>query len=167
MSKHGNFCIPAVTTKRVNKGKLRHTANLTNLISIASKPKTTLKPINNTIRMALLNVRSLNNKSFLVNDFITTSKLDFMFLTETWLEQNNSATVLIETAPPNYNFFDACRSGKRGGGVAAIFKNVFQGKQMLFGDFPSFEYLSAVLKLQIFSMTSQNYCLASPQNLTD
>ena len=96
--------------------------------------------------MALLNVRSLNNKSFLVNDFINTSKLDFMFLTETWLEQNNSATVLIETAPPNYNFFDACRSGKRGGGVAAIFKNVFQGKQMLFGDFPSFEYLSAVLK---------------------
>ena len=27
-----------------------------------------------------------------------------------------------------------------------VFKNVFQGKQMLFGDFPSFEYLSAVLK---------------------
>ena len=77
--------------------------------------------------MALHNVRSLNNKSFLVNDFITTSKLDFMFLTETWLEQNNSATVLIETAPPDYNFFDACRSGKRGGGVAAVFKMYFRG----------------------------------------
>ena len=81
--------------------------------------------------MGLLNVRSLKNKSFSVNDFITTSKLDFMFLTETWLEQNNSATVLIETAPPNYNFFDACRSGKRGGGVAVIFKNVFQGKHVI------------------------------------
>ena len=58
MSKHGNFCIPAVITKRVNKGKLRRTANLTNLIPIPSKPKSTLKPINNTIRMGLLNFRS-------------------------------------------------------------------------------------------------------------
>ena len=81
--------------------------------------------------MALINVRSLNNNFFLGNDFITSSKLDFIFLTETWLEQNNSATVLIETAPPNYTFFDACRSGKRGGGVAVIFKNVFQGKHVI------------------------------------
>ncbi|KAK0139908.1 hypothetical protein N1851_023184 [Merluccius polli] len=72
--------------------------------------------------------------------------LIFLFLTETWLEQNYSATILIETAPPNINFLDVCRSGKRGGGVAVIFKNVFQGEQMSFGDFPSFKYLCAVLK---------------------
>uniref|UniRef100_A0AAQ4R0Q9 Endonuclease/exonuclease/phosphatase domain-containing protein n=1 Tax=Gasterosteus aculeatus aculeatus TaxID=481459 RepID=A0AAQ4R0Q9_GASAC len=98
------------------------------LNKMGANSKSTPKPVNNTIRMALLNVRSLNNKSFLVNDFITTSKLDFMFLTETWLEQNNSANILIEAAPPNYNFIDVCRSGKRGGGVAAIFRNIFQGK---------------------------------------
>ena len=30
-----------------------------------------------------------------VGNTVTTSKLDFMFLTETWLKQNNSATILI------------------------------------------------------------------------
>ena len=54
-----------------------------------------------------------------------------MFLTETWLELNNIATILIETAPPNYEFFEVCISGKRGGGVAAIFINVFQGKRVI------------------------------------
>ena len=178
MSKHGNFSISAVTTKRVNKGKLRRTASLTNLRPIPSNAKSTSKPINNTIRMGLLNVRSLNSKSFLVNDFITTSKLDFMFLTETWLVQNNIATVMIETAPSNYNFFDVSRSGKRGRGVAA--KMYFRGN-MLFGDFPSFEYLCAVFKCSPrvvlliiytpptysnFFRTLQNYCLASPHTLT-
>ena len=108
--------------------KFRYTADLRN---IPCEPKSTLEPIivNSTIKMGLLNVRSLANKSFLVNDLITTSKHDFMLLTEKWLEQKNSATIVIETAPPNINFLDVCRSQKRGGGVAVVFKNVFQGKQ--------------------------------------
>ena len=49
-------------------------------------------------------------------------------------------------APPKYIFFDVYISGKRGEGVAAILKKIFQGKRMLFPDLPSFEYLCAVLK---------------------
>jgi len=51
--------------------------------------------ISNTLKLALLNVRSLAGKSFVINDFITKHNLDFMFLTETWLDQNNSTAVLI------------------------------------------------------------------------
>ena len=61
--------------------------NLTNLLS------TSLQLQNNsqesaparTVKLALLNVRSLANKSFLINDFISTHDLDFLLLTETWL----------------------------------------------------------------------------------
>lgn len=69
-----------------------------------------------------------------------------MFLTETWLDLNNRAVVLAESAPPDFNFIDAPRVDKKGGGVAVIFSDVFQCSQVSFGDFSSFEYLAAILK---------------------
>lgn len=39
-----------------------------------------------TLRLALIDARSLANKTFLLNDFFTSHELDFMFLTETWLK---------------------------------------------------------------------------------
>jgi len=39
-----------------------------------------------------------------------------------------------------------CRAGKRGGDVAALFKDVYQCKQIKFGKYPSFENLGIVLK---------------------
>ncbi len=100
----------------------------------------------NSIKLAFLNTRSLTNKSFVINDLITTNNLDLMFLIETWLEDNCSATVLNETAPPNFNFISVCRTFRRGGGVAALFKDVYQCKQVSFGQYLSFEYLGIVLK---------------------
>jgi len=69
-----------------------------------------------------------------------------MFLTETWLEDSCSATVLNETSPPNFTYMSVCRAGKRGGGLAVLFKDVYQCKQISFGNYPSFEYLGIVLK---------------------
>ncbi len=56
----------------------------------------------------MLNIRSLKNKSFLINDLITTNNLNFMFLNETWLEDSCNATVLNETAPPSFNLISVC-----------------------------------------------------------
>jgi len=39
-----------------------------------------------------------------------------------------------------------CRAVRRGGGLAALFKDVYQCKQISFGNYPSFEYLGVVLK---------------------
>ena len=74
-----------------------------------------------TLKLALLNVKSLAGKTFFINDFITEHTLDFMFLTETWLEQNNSAAVLIESTPPGYSFISEARVSRRGGGVTVLF----------------------------------------------
>ncbi len=82
----------------------------------------------------------------MINDLITTNNLDFICLNETWLEDSCSATVLNETAPPNFNFISVCRTVRRSGGVAALFKDVYQCKQVSFGQYLSFEYLGIVLK---------------------
>ncbi len=40
-----------------------------------------------------------------------------MFLSETWLEDTCSATVLNETAPPNFNCTSVRQTVRRGGGA--------------------------------------------------
>ena len=72
-----------------------HAANLLNLASIPRQPvvKIGTDKTANTLKLALLNIRSLAGKSFLINDFIINHNLDLMFLTETWLNDENSAVV--------------------------------------------------------------------------
>ena len=72
--------------------------------------------------------------------------LDFKFLTETWLDQNSSAAVLIESTPPGYSFISEARVSRRGGGVAVLFNESFQCKQLSPGSFQSFEYIAIQLK---------------------
>ncbi|XP_073804016.1 uncharacterized protein isoform X1 [Danio rerio] len=69
-----------------------------------------------------------------------------MLLTETWLDDSCSAAVLNEAAPLNFDFLSVCRVNRRGGGIAALFKDVYECKQVSFGDYFSFEYLSIALK---------------------
>ncbi len=54
--------------------------------------------------------------------------------------------VLNEAASPNFNFTSACRTVRRGG-VAALFKDLYQYKQISFGQYLSFEYLGIALKV--------------------
>lgn len=51
---------------------------------------------------------------------MSTHNLNFISLTETWLDKNGAIT-LFETAPPNFCFIHTIRSDKRGGGIAAVF----------------------------------------------
>ena len=139
-------------------------------VKIASRP--TEKAVCETIKTALLNIRSLGNKSFLINDFITSHNLDFLFLTETWLDNKNSAAIVIEATPPNFNTFNVSHAGEKGGGVAALYRNKFQCKQVHFGGFASFEYLSFLLKhsQQILFITvyrPPKYCSSFIDDFTD
>lgn len=91
--------------------------------------------------MALLNVRSLTNKSFIVNDLISTHNLDITLLTETWLDRNGTVA-LIETAPPNFKFLQTTRTEKRGSGIAAVLSDSYSCKEIPpFGEFTSLLYL--------------------------
>ncbi len=148
------FSISVLSCDRKSKAFSSRTADPSNLRPVMHQSKIAVETKCNSIKLAFLNTRSLKNKSFVINDlittnnldFITTNNLDFMFLNETWLEDSCSATVLNETAPPNFNFISVCRTVRRGGGVAALFKDVYQCKQVSFGQYLSFEYLGIVLK---------------------
>ncbi len=138
------FSVSVLSRDRRSKAFSSSTADPYNLRHVMHKSKIAVETKCNSIKLAFLNTRSLKNKSFVINDLITTNNLDLMFLIETWLEDNCSATVLTETAPPNFNFISVCRTVRRGGG--ALFKDVYQCKQVSFGQYLSFEYLGIVLK---------------------
>lgn len=74
--------------------------------------------------MALLNGRSLKNKSFILNKFVRAWDLDFVFITETWINTGNTY-VLGEAVPDNFTVFNSPRQIGRGGGLASIFEDNF------------------------------------------
>ncbi len=88
--------------------------------------------------MALINVRSIMNKTFLLNDFFSSRELDFLFLTETCL-QSGEFTPFSELLPPDCVFFSSPRTTGKGGGLATAFKSVFHCQQLLSDTFSSFE----------------------------
>lgn len=91
-----------------------------------------------TLRLALINARSLANKTFLLNDFITSRELDFMFLIETWLNAGE-LTPFSELFPPRCDFLSSPRTTGKGGGLASVFKSVFHCREITVDACNSFE----------------------------
>lgn len=125
---------------RVPRGNVVHT-NLRPL----RRASTSMTP-NVTLRMALINATSLANKTFLLNDFFTSRKLDFMFVTETWLHTGESIP-FSELLPPDCTFLSSPRTTGKGGGLACVFKSSFHCQQI-----PSVTYSS--FELQLFKLNS-------------
>ena len=91
-----------------NREHATYKVNLSNLLTVTRQPTSPGTPII-SIKLALLNIRSLANKSFLVNDIIISYNLDFMFLTETWLTEDCNAIVLNETAPEKCDYMNVSK----------------------------------------------------------
>ena len=67
---------------------------MNNLLKIWTNTST-LAPSTNTLKM--------DSKSFILNDFIPSANLDFMFLTESWLQTNDHRVVFnCESSDVNY-----------------------------------------------------------------
>ena len=94
--------------------------NLDNLCQLRHTSK--LDSMDLTLHMALINARSITNKSFVLNYFFIYRDLDFMLLTETWLHISES-TAFFELLPPDCSFFSSPWTTGKGGGVATVFKS--------------------------------------------
>lgn len=90
------------------------------------------------IRCALVNARSIVNKTFILKDYFTSQNLDLLFVTETWLSVGESAA-LSELLPLGCTYFNSPRTTGRGGGVAVILKENLSCKLLSRLSFSSFE----------------------------
>lgn len=71
--------------------------------------------------------------------------LDCILLTEMWHDETGNIE-LIEACPPKFSFLHCPRVEKKGGGVAAIFSDNLSCKNILSGNYSTFEYLAIVMK---------------------
>ncbi|XP_048016198.1 uncharacterized protein LOC125248394 isoform X3 [Megalobrama amblycephala] len=92
------------------------------------------------IRLAQLNVRSMNKKAALLHDIILDGKLDFLCLCET-LHHQNDCYNLNQASPPGYTFIDRPRITAKGGGLAILYKSELSVALITTPEMSSFECL--------------------------
>ena len=103
--------------------------NFNNLVSIHtsfSEKSSSTKHLST----ALINARSIKNKSTAIKEYILDNNIDVTAITETWLgSDGRDSTVEVAICPPGYRLCHIPRSHGVGGGVAILYKsnlNVFQ-----------------------------------------
>ena len=105
--------------------------------AIASKSGSQYR-MTNPLKIAVVNSRSVRNKTADIIEYIISTALDITLLTETWLTVSD-AVIRAELKPPGYNFKVTPRS-YRGGGVAILYKTGIKCKPLSLGAYSSFEY---------------------------
>ena len=97
-----------------------------------------------------LNIRSLKNKTTSLFEFIVSHNLDVLALTEAWL-CNGDNIILNELLPPGYDFRHVDR-GRRGGGVALIYKKDISFRNIVTtNEITQFELLDCIIKVNKLS----------------
>ena len=80
------------------------------------------------------------NKPLIIRDMVLGDTLDFLALTETWLQSTNCPSI-SDATPAGFTFFHTPRSGKTGGGVAIIARSSLDFKPFAVPSKQSFESL--------------------------
>ena len=117
-----NTTIPVIISYRPRLRAIQaSTVNNNNLVrpTIHRQLASHCPPTSSFVKMCLLNVRSLSNKTFICHDLILSSNTDFFMLTETWLRPGDNVP-LNETCPSNFSYFNLPRPVKRGWGPGCI-----------------------------------------------
>uniref|UniRef100_A0A803SN06 Reverse transcriptase domain-containing protein n=1 Tax=Anolis carolinensis TaxID=28377 RepID=A0A803SN06_ANOCA len=73
------------------------------------------------LKVVLLNARSVNGKTAIIQDLILDERADLACITETWLDEAGGVN-LTQLCPPGYAVQHQPRSGGWGGGVALVYR---------------------------------------------
>ena len=89
-------------------------------------------PSPKALQLALLNARSLNNKSLIIKDYVVENNIDIMAFTETWLkpDTNDNTTTIRNLCPQGYAFYHLPRQNRTGGGVGLLYNKQLKKKQI-------------------------------------
>jgi Reverse transcriptase (RNA-dependent DNA polymerase)/Endonuclease/Exonuclease/phosphatase family len=93
------------------------------------------------------------NKPVTLQDFILSKDLDILTLSETWLSSDSPSYVLNSLTPTGYALFHVPRPNKTGGGLAAIYRSIFNISQITLPSFPTFEAMCMRITLPSSSLT--------------
>ena len=96
------------------------------------------------MKAALLNTCSIKNKSCILYDLIVDNSLEFLFLTETWLGEHDTAAISA-FLPETHEFHHFPRIVGRGGGVGAVVSKCVDFVKSSPIIFDSFECLEVIL----------------------
>lgn len=98
------------------------------------------------LQCALVNARSIQCNMYIIQHHIVCHNLDVVAITESWLREDSGDDILRELCPAGYSSLHKPRIGKRGGGVAIIFRDTVRVRPLNL-DFValSFEFLAASL----------------------
>ncbi len=96
-------------------------------------------------QFGLVNSRSIVNKC---DDLIVSSQLDLLAITEPWLSSLNGVTCLEACSPEGYSSTHVPRMGRRGGGVALVYKGTMQFNLHPAGSFSTLELLDITVTVK-------------------
>ncbi|XP_072030179.1 uncharacterized protein [Amphiura filiformis] len=91
-----------------------------NLSQTTSQPH--VVDLNRYLHLSAWNARSIRYKTTLLADFLIQNDIDVMFLTETWINENDDS-VIRECTPPFYSFSNFPRGTSNHGGIGIISKD--------------------------------------------
>lgn len=77
----------------------------------------------------LLNCRSVCNKAFAIKDYVVEHDFDIVLLCETWLTSSKQR-ICGDLTPAGYTLRVLNRNGKRGGGIAVLYKKMLKMKDV-------------------------------------
>lgn len=100
-----------------------------------------------TLKVGLINARSLVNKSCALRETIVDNEFSCLAITETWLKDGDEP-VISNLCPPGFTFHGAHRpahKGGKGGGIGLVAKTYIISKPAVY-DYRSFEALSVTVQ---------------------
>ena len=159
-SKDGSPIPSLWTSVRPPVAPTSRTANLSNLRHPTPAPP--------SISLALLNCRSLSNKSPIILELLLDNNIDLLFLCETW-QQPLDFYALNQATPSNYRYIAKPRLSGRGGGLAVIYKKSTSITELNLNlpSISSFEYLALSLPNSITAILIYRPPKPHPSFLTD
>jgi hypothetical protein len=120
-------CILLSNTRGVIHAQSRSGANANNLKPIKAGNNHLSShfshSVSHPLKMALLNARSVCNKTITIRDLITDHNLDMLALTETWINSITEKQISADLTPEGYSIVTKIRPSGRGGGVALIYRS--------------------------------------------
>ena len=101
-------------------------------------PISNLNPDPICLKLCVLNIRSARNKTADFCDYACSCRADIFALTETWLNDIDTAH-RIELTPPGFNLSDHTRTQRRGGVTALLVRDNMQVTKITADELNSFE----------------------------